>query len=142
MKKRIAVIAVLLSMALLLAGCGPKPITVESFAGNWSVKESTSFGEGNSLSNFAQVVSAHSPSGGGIRINGERICQYRDFEFDMPVGDFCTFDVKDGKLAFHDLGSDGFIAFGDFEADYKLEGNVLTLTQDTTVLVLERKTGN
>ena len=141
MKRTIAVIAVLIALALMLAGCAKKqePVTVESFAGNWSLKDSTIHGEANNLGKFSHVVTQFSPSG-GIRINGERICQYRDFEYDMPVGDFCTFDVKDGgKLAFHDIGMDGFPAIGDFEADYKLERNNLTLTQGTTVLVLVKK---
>ena len=139
MKKIITVIAVLMTVALLLAGCAKKPVTIEDFAGNWSLKDSTIHGEPNNLGKFSQITSQFSPSG-GIRINGDRICQYRDFEYDMFGGDFCTFDVKDGgKLAFHDLGSEGFTAIGDFEADYKLEGNKLTLTQGTTVLILEKK---
>ena len=141
MKKAIAVIAILMSLALLLAACAKKqePVTIESFAGNWSVKESTIQGDPNNLGKFSHITSQYSPSG-GIRISGERICQYRDFEYDMPVGDFCTFEVKDGgKLAFRDIGMDGFPAIGDFEADYKLEGGKLTLTQGTTVLVLQKK---
>lgn len=141
MKKITVVIAVMMSLALLLAACAKKqePITFESFGGDWTVKESTIHGDPNNLGVFSKVASQYSP-GGGIRINGERICQYRDLEYDMPVGDFCTFTVKDGgKLAFHDIQMDGFPALGDFEADYKLEGKKLTLTQGTTVIVLEKK---
>ena len=141
MKKTIAVIAVMMALALLLTACAQKqePITVECFAGNWTVKDSTIHGDPNNLGKFSHITSQFSPAG-GIRISGERICQYRDFEYDMFAGDFCTFEVKDGgKLLFHDLASDGFDAIGDFEAEYKLEGGKLTLTQGTTVLVLEKK---
>ena len=119
MKKIIVLIAVLLSMALLLAGCAKKPITIEDFAGNWKVKDSTIYGEPNNLGKFSNIASQYSPPG-GIRISGDRICLYRDFEYDMPAGDFCTFDVKDGRLVFRDLGMEVFIPIGDFESKYIL----------------------
>ena len=140
MKKIIAVIVVMASLALLFAACSKdrKSVTVESFEGCWHVTESTIEGEPNNLGRFSHVASEY--AGGGIRISGERICQFRNFEHEMAVGDFCTFEVKDGgKLAFHDIGMDGFPAIGDFEADYTLEGSRLTLTQGTTVIVLEKR---
>ena len=72
-------------------------------------------------------------------IHGDRITLYRDLEYDIPHTDFCTFDVKDGKIIIHDLGVDDFITIGDFEADFKLEDDKLTLTQGNTSLTLKKQ---
>ena len=71
MKKTIAVIAVLMVVMLLLAGYGKKTYTVQDFAGKWKLYGLSTYGEEN-LANFGEAVRKH--LGGGISINGERIC--------------------------------------------------------------------
>lgn len=134
-KKTIAVIAVLMAM-LLLTACGKKTYTVQDFAGKWKLYGLSTYGEEN-LANFGEAVRKH--LGGGISINGERICLLYDLEYEMLYGDICTFEVKENKLLFHDLGVEDVPDFGEFEADFKMEGNKLILTQGNTTLELEKQ---
>ena len=139
MKKTLAIIAVLLSVVLLLTGCGKKTITEKDLEGNWTVKESTAAGE-DSLASFIHAATMFLGQGGGLRISGERICLARNIEYEMLYGDICTFELKDGKMIIHDLDEiEDVPDFGDFEADFKLEGNKLTLTQGNNSLTLEKK---
>ena len=75
---------------------------------------------------------------GGLVVNGNRICLYRSLEYEIPYGDICTFEVENGKMIIHDLGVEDVPAFGDFEADIKLEGKELTLTSGSASLTLEK----
>ena len=75
---------------------------------------------------------------GGIVINGDRITVARNLEYDMLYTDFCTFQLRDGKMIVHDLEVQDFMPIGDFEADFKLEDNKLTLTEGTTTIVFEK----
>ncbi len=136
MKRIIAVIALLAAVALLLTACGKKELTIDGFAGQWKLHGLTTAHE-ESLGNFGDAVRMH--TGGGIQINGERICLYRDLEYDIPYGDISTFEVKGNKLVFHDLGVEDVPDFGEFEAEFKLEGKLLTLTQGNSVLELEKQ---
>lgn len=136
MKKTIAVIAVLMVMMLLLAGCGKKTYTVQDFAGKWKLYGLSTYGEEN-LANFGEAVRKH--LGGGISINGERICLLYDLQYEMLYGDICTFEVKENKLLFHDLGLEDVPDFGEFEANFKMEDNKLILTQGNTTLELEKQ---
>ena len=76
---------------------------------------------------------------GGIEFHGDRITLYKDLEYDMIHTDFCTFDVRDGKMIGHDLKVDNFMTIGDFEADFTVEGDKLTLTEGSTTIVLKRQ---
>lgn len=124
-------------MMLLLAGCGKKTYTVQDFAGKWKLLYGLStYGEEN-LANFGEAVRKH--LGGGISINGERICLLYDLQYEMPYGDIGTFEVKENKLLFHDLGLEDVPDFGEFEANFKMEDNKLILTQGNTTLELEKQ---
>jgi len=136
MKKKMVLIAVLMAMALLLAACGQKTYTVKDFEGKWKLVESSTHGEGG-LTGFARAATTNMQ--GGLVISGERICLADSLEFDILDGDICTFEVKDGKMIFHDLGLEDIAAFGDFEADFKLEGKKWTLTKGEDSVTLEKR---
>lgn len=138
MKKTFALIAVLVAMTLLLAACGNKTITEKDFDGKWKVQMSTAPDE-DGLAKFIQAANMFWSQGGGLVINGGRICLARDIEYDMLYGDIATFELKDGKMAIHDLGVEDVPVFGDFEADFKLENNTLTLTYGNASLTLQKK---
>ena len=138
MKKTIAIIALLLSMALLLAACGKKTVTGKDLEGKWTVNQATSAGE-DSLAGFIHAATMFTGQGGGLIINGSRICLARNIEYEMLYSDICTYELKDGKMVIHDLGAEDVPAFGDFEADFRLEGSKLTLTQGSASLTLEKK---
>ena len=65
---------------LLLAGCGKKTYTVQDFAGKWKLYGLSTYGEEN-LANFGEAVRKH--LGGGISINGERICLLYDLQYEI-----------------------------------------------------------
>jgi hypothetical protein len=138
MKKTTALIAVLMAVVLLLSACGKKTITEKDLEGKWSVTESTARGE-NNLSAFIQAANTFWGQGGGLIISGERICLASNLKYEMREGDICTFELKDGKIIIHDLDTEDVPDFGDFEADIKLEGKKLILTDANASLTLEKK---
>ena len=137
MKKTISLIAVLMAIVLLLSACGKKTITEKDFAGKWSVTDSSA-AVGSNMGNFISAVTKYTGLG-GIIVSGDRICLAQDLERDIRFGDICTFEVKNNKLIIHDLGTEDVPAFGDFEADFKLEGKKLTLTNENGSATLEKK---
>ena len=136
MKKTISLIAVLMAIVLLLSACGQKTFTEKDFEGKWKVTGSSAAGE-SSLGSFINAATAYVL--GGIIISGDRICLADELERDILVGDICTFEVKNNKMIIHDLGTEDVPAFGDFEADFKLEGKKLTLTNESGSVTLEKK---
>ena len=136
MKKLIALGMILAIISLLLTGCGKKTFTIEDFAGKWKIEQASSYDQEN-LANFLKAAKMFGIEG-GIVINGDRITVARNLEYDMLYTDFCTFQLRDGKMIVHDLEVQDFMPIGDFEADFKLEDNKLTLTEGTTTIVFEK----
>ena len=136
MKKLTALGMILAIISLLLTGCGKKTFTIEDFAGKWKIEQASSYDQEN-LANFLKAAKMFGIEG-GIVINGDRITVARNLEYDMLYTDFCTFRLEDGKMIVHDLEVQDFMPIGDFEADFKLEDNKLTLTEGTTTIVFEK----
>ncbi len=119
----------------LLAACG-KSEHHQSFEGRWKRKEPSIYREEN-LTSIADAVQNH--MNGCFVINGDRICLAHDLAYNMLDRDICTFEVKDDKRIVHDLGAKEFMTIGGFEADFRLEGNKMTLNQSNTALMLEKQ---
>ena len=126
MKKRIGVIGLLLVMVLVLASCSAK-LSAASLAGDWELVDVTA---GENPDGLGAILKTAKDSGAtvGMSFKDSTMNLLIDLAGTAANTEAINFEIKDGK----------FVADG-VAMDIKLDGDKLTLTKDSTNIILQKK---
>ena len=127
MKKKLAIVAVLL-VAALLASCGTKEnngekeLTAKDIEGTWTVSSSSTAPAGD-LTGLAGFLTSAKPNDNAVLIfKGGKITAEWEAEDGKKTSDLGTYEVSEGK-----------VIINGFRTEPRLEGNTLTLTELTAL---------
>ena len=127
MKKKLAIVAVLL-VAALLASCGTKEnngekeLTAKDIEGIWTVSSSSTAPAGDLTGLAGFLTSAKTNDNAVLIFKGGKITAEWEAEDGKKTSDLGTYEVSEGK-----------VIINGFRTEPRLEGNTLTLTELTAL---------